>query len=115
MAKHTVTTPTPGWSGDRAGVHFAKGVATGVDDTDDKQARALAYFRRRGYTVTPEAAPDPAGAGEQKPEPAPRPTRSASKVDWVTYAASHGGMAQDDAEAATRDQLAERFLGPKED
>lgn len=40
------------------------------------------------------------------------PNKSASKADWVTYATSpDGGMSTEDAEAATRDDLADKFLG----
>jgi hypothetical protein len=48
------------------------------------------------------------------PAPAPEmPVRSASKADWKAYAIARG-MAEADAEKATRDQLAEHFHGPAE-
>ncbi|MGW3511182.1 hypothetical protein [Streptomyces sp. NPDC000994] len=46
-----VTTPVEGFTGEVASVHFANGRAT----TDDPAA--LAYFRRRGYTVTEQSKP----------------------------------------------------------
>ncbi|MFJ2017242.1 hypothetical protein [Streptomyces nodosus] len=48
---HEVTTPVEGFTGEVAGVHFADGRA----ETDNPAA--LAYFRRHGYTVTPQAKP----------------------------------------------------------
>lgn len=108
MAKYKVTAPAEEeFTGIVAGVAFAKSVAE-VDDKE--QAAALAYFRRRGYKVekagaASTAAKDDGGA----------PARSASKADWVAYATStEGGMAEAEAEGMTRDQLADKFLGPKE-
>ncbi|TDC42088.1 hypothetical protein [Micromonospora sp. KC213] len=97
-----------------AGVTLVDGTAT-VDDSTPENRRALAYFRRKGYRVdtVEEAQPDPAVTAE--PEPVEPPARSASKADWVTHAAEHGGMTREDAEKLTRDQLAEKYLGPKED
>ncbi len=46
------------------------------------------------------------------------PARSASKADWVAYATDDARgddrLSSEDADAATRDELAERFLGAKE-
>lgn len=44
----TITSPEPGFSGEIAGVVFAKGAAT-LDAA--VHVAALAYFRRRGYLV----------------------------------------------------------------
>ncbi|GAA1026836.1 hypothetical protein GCM10009557_05950 [Virgisporangium ochraceum] len=99
------------------GVAFVDGVAT-VDEVQHRAA--VAYFRRhRGYIVQPVDDPqatEPAGADETGggQPPAGPPTRSASKGDWVKHATAQG-MTEADAEALTRDQLAERFLGPKGD
>jgi len=48
MAEFKVTAPDEGFSGQVAGVSFTKGTAT-VDSAGNRAA--LAYFRRRGYTV----------------------------------------------------------------
>lgn len=116
-----VTTPQPGYTGASVGVQFVDGVGTCGDGP------ALRYFRSQGYGVEPvvPAKPaDPPAVDEQQPaspaepeRPAPvaPPTRSASKADWVAYAVAHGGSTEADAQAATRDQLAEAYLGPKED
>lgn len=46
------------------------------------------------------------------------PTRSSSKADWVAYATDDARgdqkLSTEDAEALNRDELAEKFLGPKE-
>lgn len=100
------------YTGEVADVAFAHGVAT-VDDATSEGRRALAYFRRKGgYLVEPieDAEPAPIEPVDDQPKP---PGRSASKADWKAYAVSQG-MPEADAEAATRDELAEKFLGPKE-
>ncbi len=96
------------------GVAFVDGVAT-VDEVQHRAA--VAYFRRRGgYVVqaVDEPQPSEAPAVEETP-PAPEPpTRSATKAEWKAYAISQG-IAEADAEVMTRDQLAEKYLGPKGD
>lgn len=47
--RFTVTSPVDGFSGEVAGVMFARGTATCDSDTDNA---ALVYFRRKGYGVT---------------------------------------------------------------
>ncbi len=63
--------------------------------------------------IPPPPAPAAVPAREGEQTPAELPNKSASKTDWVTYAVNCG-MAQADAEALTRDQLAERFTAMKE-
>lgn len=55
----TVHSPEPRFSGEVAGVRFAEGTAD-LDPHAAHAAAALAYFRRRGYSITakePEATP----------------------------------------------------------
>jgi hypothetical protein len=40
-----------------------------------------------------------------------RPAKSANKAEWVSFAVNQGGLALEDAEALTRDELVERFGG----
>lgn len=94
--QYKVTAPAAGFSGDSAGVVFTDGIAV----TDDSNRAALAYFRRRGYTVEPETGPDP--------EQDDKPKKSASKAAWAAYAVSQG-MDEAEADQLTRDQLVERF------
>jgi hypothetical protein len=118
--QHKITTPTPGYTGKVAGIAFADGTAT-IDDSNDAHRRALAYFRRKGYRVeevkAEEPAPEPA-ADEKPPSAAGVPTRGSSKADWLTYVTSEAAgekrLSVEEAEAKTRDQLAEHVLGPKE-
>ncbi len=62
MNQFTVTAPTHGFSGESAGVSFKDGVGQ-VNDSSKEGRAAIEYFRRRGYTLTPE------GADEDGPEP----------------------------------------------
>lgn len=116
----TVRAPQP-VTEDICGVPFTRGVAQ-VDPAADSQRRALAYFRQAGYVVETPADPEPAPAVDEKPPFEAlqgAPGRSASKADWKVFwttAAPEGlRLTEDQAEALTRDQLAEKALGPKED
>lgn len=99
----TITSPEPGFSGEVAGVIFAKGEAT-LDAA--VHVAALAYFRRRGYlvaeveseqvgeasVVVEPAAPEPVEP-ESTPEHAPTEPAEAfdpadhNVVDVVAYLA----------------------------
>jgi len=103
--RYQVTAPVKGVNATVAGVLLADSVG----ETDSEAA--VAYFRRHGYTVVPLAVPATEPAEEA---PAELPARSASKSTWVAYA-TRAGMTADEADQLTRDQLAERYLGPKED
>jgi hypothetical protein len=117
--QYNITAPVPGFTGKVAGVDFAKGSAT-IDTSVDGERRALEYFRRKAYRVeeviAEEPAPEP--AVDEKPPAAGVPTRGSSKADWLTYVTSEAAgekrLSVEDAEAKTRDQLAEQVLGPKE-
>ncbi len=100
---HRITTPVPGFSGNVAGVDFAGGVAE-----VDPSPGALAYFRRHGYGVE-QVDEDPGDDQDADKVPA----RSASKADWRVYAIAHG-MTEQDADAATRDELAARYHDARE-
>lgn len=102
--RYTITAPSP-VTGQIVGLTFVLGVAEADADT---HRRALGYFRRNGqYRIEPLDTEPPA-AEEPKP-----PARSASTEAWRTYAAANG-MTADEAGGLSRDELAERFLGPKE-
>jgi hypothetical protein len=117
--RYMITAPVPGFTGKVAGVDFAKGVAT-IDTAVDGERRALEYFRRKAYRVeevkAEEPAPEP--AADEKPPATGVPTRGSSKADWLTYVTSEAAgdkrLTPEEAEAKTRDQLAEHVLGPKE-
>lgn len=81
--------PDKGYSGPGpGGLRFEGGRA----ETNDP--RVVAYCRNAGYRIGDESAE--------------RPARSASKREWVDYAASQG-TPREEAEESTRDELAERF------
>lgn len=96
MTRIKVNSPVKDFTGTVVGVDFLKGV--GEVDTVE-QTSAVHYFRRHGYGV-PEY-----GTAEHSDK---APAKSASKADWVAYAIAQGVDA-DEAEASTRDALAERF------
>lgn len=103
--RYRIISPARGFTGEVAGVAFVHSSAEVEGDTN---GRALAYFRRKGYSITPvEAAPKPDEV-PVSPEGLRRPRNSASKADWKAYAIARG-MDADEAEELSRDQLVERF------
>ncbi|WP_431892665.1 hypothetical protein [Micromonospora haikouensis] len=128
-----IRSPRPDFTGRIGAVSFADGVArvSFDDDRDDagmatvdehrvQVGRSAVLFaqRRPGYLVIEvDSAGNPLADKEQAPRrtaDSDLPSRSASKVDWVRYATSpHGGMTEADADAMTRDALADKYLGPK--
>lgn len=123
MGNFLVTAPEAGYTGKVAGVAFGDGRAT----VDGEQHRAaMSYFRRKGYRIEAlhnegqDATGDDGKSNPADPEPAdPKvPARSASKADWVKHVTSDAAgdqrLSDDDAQAKTRDELAEHVLGPKE-
>lgn len=61
MNAFTVTAPVVGYDGESCGVVFKDGIGRVTDATKESRA-AIEYFRRRGYTLTPEGA-------DEGPEP----------------------------------------------
>ncbi|MFY7069588.1 hypothetical protein ACOQFV_27335 [Nocardiopsis changdeensis] len=103
MTLHKITAPVPGYTGVVAGV----ALANGVGETSDEGV--LAYFHRHRYKVEAvEQAPEEDGGQGGGEQPPARPAKSASKADWLAYAVAQG-MPEEEAEAATRDQLVERY------
>ncbi|MCM2394356.1 hypothetical protein [Streptomyces albipurpureus] len=82
------------------GPHVAERVRPAPGPEAERYA-ALAADPASGWRC---AEPDPA------PEPVEpkHPTKSASKADWKAYAVAQG-MAEEDAEKATRDELAAQY------
>ncbi|MFJ9128938.1 hypothetical protein ACIRJS_33035 [Streptomyces sp. NPDC102340] len=114
--RYDVTAPAAGFSGDVAGVVFSKGHAVVDEDT---HARALAYFRRKGYEVSAQESKKAPKAKAQEPQaptepPAPpseRPARSATKDEWVAYALSVAADSDEETaiDGLTKEQLIERY------
>lgn len=114
MAKFKITAPVEGFRGDVAGLIFRDGSAV-ADDTTDRAA--LAYCRRRGYTVEPvdtgslEAEgnqDDEADTDDEGADVPVRPRSGDPKAEWVTYAIARGAD-RDDAENATKAELVELY------
>lgn len=111
--RYDVTAPAAGFSGDVAGVVFSKGHAVVDEDT---HARALGYFRRKGYEVTAQESKKAPKAKEQEPltpaaPPSERPARGATKDEWVAYARSVAADSDEEAaiDGLTKEQLIERY------
>lgn len=102
--KFTVTAPVASFDGDVAGLVFRAGKATADSDAD---ARALAYCRRHGYGVEPVegASGQPTTSGGDVEQ---QPKGNASKAEWVAYAVAQGAD-KDEADAMTRDALADKY------
>lgn len=95
-----ITAPNEEFTGKVGAVQFVDGVA----ETDD--LAVINYCEGAGYKVE--------AAGGKDEDGGKAPSRSSSKADWVAYATSpEVGMAQAEAEGMTRDQLADKFIGPK--
>lgn len=99
---YRITAPVSGYTGTVAGVTLANGTAETASKT------AIAYFRRHGYTVEAVEEAPAVEATEDDDQGPGRPVKSATKADWKAYAIAQG-VSEEDAEAATRDQLAERY------
>ncbi|HXH77310.1 hypothetical protein [Nocardioides sp.] len=92
-----------------------------LEKSKAERAREIAEQAKAEYEAALASLPEDVRA-EVAPEtvapPVPNgtPAKSASKVDWVTYATDEARGEQrltpEDAEAATRDQLAEKYLAP---
>lgn len=119
MRTYIVKSPVLDFTGEVAGVPLVKGSYEGP-----LSLSALAYFQGAGYSVTPneDQAAEPEPVLEEKPkfEPLPdSPGRNASKPDWIAFATSGAPeglrLTEEQAAALTRDQLAEKYLGPKQE
>lgn len=107
MARFEVKSKVASFTGVVAGAAFAAGKAT-LDSEKAADAKALRYFQRRnGYEVTPLDVDETPQEAPADPGPA-RPASDAKKAEWKAYAISQG-MPEEEAEKATRDQLAQRF------
>lgn len=88
----TVHSPEPGFSGEVAGVVFARGSAT-VDPAAPTATAALAYFRRRGYSMSDEEyLPEPVAPDDgQEPdgdEPVPFDPTAHTVAEVLAYLSS---------------------------
>ena len=79
MAKSTIKTPVPGFTGLVAGVHFVDGEGS----TDDEAA--ISYFERQGYTVSGEVSEEVVS-----PYPLGDPSDKWKKAELLAYATAHG-------------------------
>ncbi len=101
-----------------AGDHIAERVQPEPGSKEEQRLAELVARGEGGWHRVEDEAPaepgpqdPPSGGGEGSgsgPEESKPPARSASKADWVAYAVAQGAD-QADAEAKTRDQLAELF------
>lgn len=76
-----------------------------IDGTAVITERALPHYANRGWLLEDRTAEEAPTAGRPVLE---KPNRSDSAAKWKTYAVATG-MAFDDAMAATRDELADKY------
>ena len=91
-----VYAPDPEYTGEVAGVAFLNGKGR----VDPSNRAALAYFSRRGYTVSEEKAPV---APVEEPVEVKRPAGNAPRAEWVTYAINQGLSEEDVAKANVKE------------
>jgi hypothetical protein len=84
----TASAPVAGFTGESVGVVFKDGAGR-VDDSTKEGRAAIEYFRRRGYTLTPEGADEEPEDGPQKPggknPPAPFDPSENDAPDVIAY------------------------------
>lgn len=103
MTRYDVTAPVEGYNGEVGGVRFYKGRAVVDGDT---HGAAVAYMRRRGYTLTPINEVEAESSEEQAPEPK-RPGANDPKAMWVRYAVLATGLSEAEANDLTKAELQE--------
>lgn len=96
MNQFTVTAPAAGYSGESAGVVFKDGVGH-VDDSTKEGRAAIEYFRRRGYTLTPEGADEEEQAEPHTPDEDDEPF-DPSKHDAADVIAYLDSLVNDDTQ-----------------
>ena len=118
MTKYTITAPEGRFNGEFAGLVFRAGRAAAETPAD---RAAVTYCRRRGYTVTeasdvvtaasaaePNEVDHEQGVAADSSGDTPRPADYASKAAWIAYAV-HKGASEEDAQAATKNELIELY------
>lgn len=104
--RYDVTAPVKGYNGETGGVRFYKGRAH-VDETENPAA--VAYFRRRGYTLAEVHDEAPGQAEEQSSEDtAPvKPKAADSKDTWIAYTVATTDLSEAEAADLTKTELQE--------
>ncbi|QVJ03057.1 hypothetical protein KGD82_13565 [Nocardiopsis eucommiae] len=102
MTRYDVTAPVADYNGEVGGVRFYKGRAH-VDASTN--GAAVAYMRRRGYTLTEvrEAEPEKTEASEG---PA-KPKSGDPKDAWVAYVVATTDLSEAEAADLTKTELQE--------
>ncbi|GAA1454141.1 hypothetical protein [Nocardiopsis tropica] len=103
MARYDVESPEKDYSGVTCKVRFYKGHAH-VDEAENPAA--VAYFRRRGYTLTEvrEEQSEETPSEDTTPD---KPKQADSKAVWVKYVVATTDLTEAEAEDLTKDELIE--------
>lgn len=88
MNQFTVTAPVAGFSGESCGVAFKDGAGRVNDSTKEGRA-AIEYFRRRGYTLTPEGADETEADVEPQTPDEPFDPSQHDAADVIAYLDAH--------------------------
>ncbi|MFE6488969.1 hypothetical protein ACFVGN_39385 [Streptomyces sp. NPDC057757] len=87
-----------------SGDHVAERVQPEPGSKEEQRLEKLVASREGGWYVVDAPKPAP----ESEPVVLERPAKSASKADWKAYAIQEG-LDEDEAETATRDELAVKY------
>ena len=98
--RYDVTAPVKGYNGETGGVRFYKGKAH-VDE--EANPAAVAYFRRRGYTLT-EVHEEQTPSEDTTPD---KPKQADSKAVWVKYVVATTDLTEAEAADLKKDELIE--------
>lgn len=88
------------------------GLLKGARVPSDVSEESIAHHLRVGLIAEVDdvdAEVDDAPVEPPADKPVEPPVKSATKADWKAYVMEHKGVSEADAEAATRDQLADQY------
>jgi hypothetical protein len=102
--RYDVTAPVKGYNGVVGGVTFYRGHGH-VDGSENPAA--VAYFRRRGYTLTEVREEQLEQPAETQGEPPARPKPVDSKDKWVAYTVATTDLTEAEAADLTKAELQE--------
>ena len=98
--RYDVTAPVKGYNGETGGVRFYKGKAH-VDE--EANPAAVAYFRRRGYTLT-EVHEEQTPSEDTTPD---KPKQADKREVWVAYIVATTDLTEAEANDLTKTELQE--------
>lgn len=108
--RYDVTAPVKGYNGEVGGVRFYKGKVH-VDETENPAA--VAYFRRRGYTLT-EVREEQSGEKPAEDATPDKPKQADKREVWAAYIVATTDLTEAEATDLTKAELIELAEAEKE-